>query len=182
MAINVLIVDDSTFICKRVREILEQPLPTGKQPFKVVGEAHNGLEAVRLAQALEPDVITMDIEMPLLDGISAVKRIMQTAPTPILMFSAMTQVGAQATLDALEAGAVDFLPKRLDDIDADRETAKKLLRRRVGTVALEAGRIKNRPRPAPAAAGEVKTARHVVATAAAPAVRPRLIVIAASTG
>ncbi|MGR9117022.1 MAG: protein-glutamate methylesterase/protein-glutamine glutaminase [Gammaproteobacteria bacterium] len=143
MTIKVLIVDDSSFICKRIKEILEQSIEeTGNQMFKVVGMAGNGLEAVRLAAALKPDVITMDIEMPVMDGIAAVKRIMREYPTPILMFSAMTHVGAKATLDALEAGAVDFLPKQLDDIDADRETAKRLLRRRVRMVALEAEKIK----------------------------------------
>ena len=144
MTIKVLIVDDSTFICKRIREILEQLLEgTGEPEFKVVGMAGNGLDAVRMTAALKPDVITMDIDMPVMDGIAAVRRIMQESPTPILMFSAMTHIGAKATLDALEAGAVDFLPKQLNEIDADRETAKRLLRRRVRMVALEAEKIKN---------------------------------------
>lgn len=143
MTINVLIVDDSTFICKKIKEILEQPLEgTDNQVFKVVGMAGNGMEAVRLAAALKPDVITMDVEMPVMDGIAAVRRIMKETPTPILMFSAMTHVGARATLDALDAGALDFLPKQLNDIDADREIAKRLLRRRVRMIALEAEKIK----------------------------------------
>ncbi|WP_445372422.1 protein-glutamate methylesterase/protein-glutamine glutaminase [Methylomonas sp. HW2-6] len=130
MAIRVLVVDDSHFICHRITEILEED-----QEFKVVGVAHDGRQAVDMAAALQPDVITMDVDMPVMDGISAVKRIMSTRPVPILMFSAMTQVGAKATLDALSAGAIDFLPKQLEDIDANRETARYLLRYRVRMVA-----------------------------------------------
>ncbi|MBD9354590.1 protein-glutamate methylesterase/protein-glutamine glutaminase [Methylomonas albis] len=139
MTIRVLIVDDSSFICKRIREILEED-----QEFKVIGVAHDGREAVELAASLQPDVITMDVEMPVMDGITAVKKIMGTRPCPILMFSAMTQVGAQATLDALNAGAVDFLPKQLEDIDANRETARYLLRYRVRMVASQAARMSSR--------------------------------------
>ncbi len=140
MTIRVLIVDDSSFICKRIRDILEED-----QEFKVVGMAHNGREGVELAAILKPDVITMDVEMPVMDGISAVKQIMATQPCPILMFSAMTQVGAQATLDALSAGAIDFLPKQLEDIDANRETARYLLRFRARMVAAQATRLSAKP-------------------------------------
>lgn len=131
--IRVLVVDDSAFICKRIREILQEDAE-----MQVVGIATNGIEAVRLAATLKPDVITMDVEMPVMDGITAVKKIMASTPTPILMFSATTHAGAQATLDALNAGAVDFLPKRLEEISGDRELAKQLLRRRVRMVALQA--------------------------------------------
>lgn len=137
MATRVLIVDDSNFICKRVQEILEEG-----QEFKVVGIAHNGRDAVDMAISLQPDVITMDVEMPIMDGITAVKKIMNTRPCPILMFSAMTQIGAQATLEALNAGAIDFLPKQLEDIHADRDTARYLLRYRVRMVAAQAAKLK----------------------------------------
>jgi two-component system chemotaxis response regulator CheB len=140
MTIRVLIVDDSSFICKRIREILEED-----QEFKVIGVAHDGREAVELAISLQPDVITMDVEMPVMDGITAVKQIMGTRPCPILMFSAMTQVGAQATLDALNAGAIDFLPKQLEDIDANRDTARYLLRYRVRMVASQTTRMSSHP-------------------------------------
>ncbi len=109
--------------------------------FSVVGVAYNGQQAVELAAALKPDVITMDVEMPVMDGITAVKKIMDSHPCPILMFSAMTHVGAKATLDALNAGAIDFLPKRLEDIDANREAAKSQLRYRVRIVASQAQRL-----------------------------------------
>lgn len=140
MTIRVLIVDDSRFICKRICEILEED-----SDFKVVGSASNGKQALLMAAQLEPDVITMDIEMPVMDGISAVKAIMAECPTAILMFSAATHAGAQATLDALSAGAIDFLPKQLDDIDGNREIAKRVLRRRVRIVALQSKRLKTNP-------------------------------------
>lgn len=141
MAVRVLIVDDSRFICKRIREILEE-----EPDFKVVGVASNGKQALEMAAQLEPDVITMDVEMPVMNGILAVKYIMAECPTAILMFSAATYAGAQATLDALSAGAIDFLPKTLDEIDGDREIAKRLLRHRVRIVALQAKRIKSKPK------------------------------------
>ncbi|HEY9044072.1 MAG TPA: chemotaxis response regulator protein-glutamate methylesterase, partial [Rheinheimera sp.] len=90
---------------------------------------------VEKALALKPDVITMDVEMPVLDGISAVREIMQQQRIPILMFSSLTHEGAKATLDALEAGAVDFLPKKFEDIARDKDEAGQLLRDRVRAVA-----------------------------------------------
>ena len=100
MVFKVLIVDDSTFYRRRVREILDED-----RELEVVGEARNGQEALTMLTKLSPDVVTMDVEMPVMDGISAVKAIMEKRPLPILMFSSLTHQGAQATLDALEAGA-----------------------------------------------------------------------------
>ena len=136
MPIRVLIVDDSKFICNRIQQILEE-----EPDFEIVAVAANGRQAVQMANRFKPDVITMDVEMPVMDGITAVKKIMAECPTAILMFSAATHAGAQATLDALNAGAIDFLPKQLDEIDDNREMAKRLLRRRVRIVALQAKRI-----------------------------------------
>jgi len=134
---RVLIVDDSAFICKRITEILE-----ANGDFNVVGIAKNGKEAIRMITLTEPDVVTMDVEMPVMDGITAVKQIMAEMPTPILMFSASTQIGAKSTLEALEAGAIDFLPKNLDEINGNHELARQILRQRVRNVALQATRIK----------------------------------------
>ncbi|MCW8900194.1 MAG: chemotaxis response regulator protein-glutamate methylesterase [Gammaproteobacteria bacterium] len=130
MTTRVLVVDDSGFFRRRVKEILEEdPLLT------VIGDAANGQEAIDKTIELKPDVITMDIEMPIMDGIKATQKIMQTNPTPIVMFSSLTTEGAKATLDALEAGALDFLPKRFEDISQDRDEAKKLLCQRVHAIA-----------------------------------------------
>ncbi|MAA62726.1 MAG: chemotaxis response regulator protein-glutamate methylesterase, partial [Idiomarina sp.] len=100
MTVKVLVVDDSAFFRRRVTEILED-----NTNIKVIGSANNGEEAVEQSRTLKPDVITMDIEMPVMNGIDAVKAIMSSNPCPILMFSSLTHEGATATLNALEAGA-----------------------------------------------------------------------------
>ncbi len=130
MVFKVLVVDDSTFYRRRVREILD-----GDRELEVVGEARNGQDALDKIETLKPDVITMDVEMPIMDGISAVKAIMDKRPIPILMFSSLTHHGAQATLDALEAGALDFLPKKFEDIAQDRKDASRLLCTKVRLIA-----------------------------------------------
>ncbi|MDN4503107.1 chemotaxis response regulator protein-glutamate methylesterase [Alteromonadaceae bacterium BrNp21-10] len=126
MPIRVLIVDDSTFFRRRVTDILELD-----PEIEVVGIAKNGQEAVEQVSILKPDVVTMDIEMPVMDGITAVKKIMASRPVAILMFSSLTHAGAQATFDAMEAGALDFLPKKFEDIARDRKEAVELLISRV---------------------------------------------------
>ena len=105
--VRVLIVDDSAFFRRRIREQLES-----SREIQIAGEATNGREAIEMSERLKPDLITMDVAMPEMDGISAVREIMRNKPTDILMISALTREGARATLDALEAGAVDFLPKQ----------------------------------------------------------------------
>jgi two-component system, chemotaxis family, protein-glutamate methylesterase/glutaminase len=130
MAIKVLVVDDSSFFRRRVSEIIN------KSPaLEVIGTANNGQEAIDMVTKLKPDVVTMDIEMPIMDGITAVKRIMASNPLPILMFSSLTHEGASATLDALEAGACDFVPKKFEDIARDKEEAIKLLQQRIQAIA-----------------------------------------------
>ncbi|GAA5213961.1 chemotaxis response regulator protein-glutamate methylesterase [Corallincola platygyrae] len=167
MAIKVLVVDDSSFFRRRVSEILEKD-----RGLQVVGSANNGKEAIAQVKKLKPDVITMDIEMPVMDGISAVKAIMAEDPTPILMFSSLTQEGAKATLDALDAGAMDFLPKKFEDIAKDRDEAAHLLQSRVTAL----GRRRAVRRAAPAAAPTRPTATRPLAnrlsSASATAAKP----------
>lgn len=130
MTVSVLVVDDSGFFRKRLTEIL-----TASGQIRVVGVASNGREGVELAESLRPDVITMDYEMPIMDGISAVREIMKRHPVPVLMFSSLTYEGARVTLDALEAGAVDFLPKNFEEIARDGSQLQKVLVDRVLDVA-----------------------------------------------
>jgi two-component system chemotaxis response regulator CheB len=106
MAVTVLIVDDSGFFRRRITELIEKD---GR--LKLVGTATNGREAVRMCTDLKPDVVSMDVEMPDMNGIEAVKLIMRDCPTAILMLSSLTRQGAQTTLKAIEAGASDFLMK-----------------------------------------------------------------------
>jgi len=108
--VRVLVVDDSVFFQRRIADILQRD-----SAIEVVGRAGDGVEAVAAACKLKPDVITMDVEMPVMDGISAVRRIMAESPTPIIMLSAFTKEGAKATLNALDAGALDFLSKQQID-------------------------------------------------------------------
>ncbi|MCC5880410.1 MAG: chemotaxis response regulator protein-glutamate methylesterase [Idiomarina sp.] len=141
MTVRVLVVDDSSFFRRRVSEIL-----AADPDIEVIGTAADGAIAVEQTKALRPDVITMDIEMPVLDGISAVRQIMASCPTPILMFSSLTHDGARATLDALEAGALDFLPKKFEDIARNRDEATHVLQQRVKAIGRK--RVQTQ-RPAP---------------------------------
>ena len=126
MAYKVLVVDDSSFFRRRVSDIINSD-----SNLTVIDVAVNGIEAVKKAKELKPDVITMDIEMPLLNGIEAVKQIMANSPTAILMFSSLTHQGAKATLEALDAGALDFLPKKFNEIAKSSSDAGSVLKQRV---------------------------------------------------
>ncbi len=104
--IKLLIVDDSIFMRQALSKIFSEP------DIEIVGLARNGREAVQMASELSPDVITMDIEMPVMNGLEALKEIMKTNPIPVLMVSTLTLDGAEATLEALSLGAVDFVTKK----------------------------------------------------------------------
>ncbi|TPG78722.1 protein-glutamate methylesterase/protein-glutamine glutaminase [Pseudomonas mandelii] len=147
MAVKVLVVDDSGFFRRRVSEIL-----SADPNIQVVGTATNGKEAIDQALALKPDVITMDYEMPMMDGITAVRHIMQRCPTPVLMFSSLTHEGARVTLDALDAGAVDFLPKNFEDISRNPEKVKQLLCEKILSISRSNRRANTYSTPAPVAA------------------------------
>ncbi|KRB05680.1 MULTISPECIES: protein-glutamate methylesterase/protein-glutamine glutaminase [Pseudomonas] len=147
MAVKVLVVDDSGFFRRRVSEIL-----SADSNIQVVGTATNGKEAIDQALALKPDVITMDYEMPMMDGITAVRHIMQRCPTPVLMFSSLTHEGARVTLDALDAGAVDFLPKNFEDISRNPEKVKQLLCEKILSISRSNRRVSTYSAPAPVAA------------------------------
>ncbi len=104
--IKILIADDSIFMRKLLSDLFEE------QPdFKVVGVAHNGKDAVEKTAQLSPDLLTMDVNMPVMDGLEALAIIMKEHPLPVVMISSMTKTGAEATLRALELGAVDFISK-----------------------------------------------------------------------
>lgn len=141
--LRVLVVDDSSFMRMVIRSVLE------KDPaIEVVGAAVDGVEGVEKALALKPDLITMDIEMPRLDGISALRQIMAKAPTRVLMVSTLTCEGAKATFDALDAGAIDYIPKNVtDSIDAQKAFKEELLRKVKGAGVSILGRAPATPAP-----------------------------------
>ncbi|WP_315337924.1 chemotaxis response regulator protein-glutamate methylesterase [Pseudomonas grimontii] len=170
MAVKVLVVDDSGFFRRRVSEIL-----SADPSIQVVGTATNGKEAIDQAIALKPDVITMDYEMPMMDGITAVRHIMQRCPTPVLMFSSLTHEGARVTLDALDAGAVDFLPKNFEDISRNPEKVKQLLCEKVHSISRSNRRSlfsAPAPAPAPVAAPAAPSSSSFGRPAPAPVARP----------
>src|SRR6202171_6022302 len=128
--IRVLIVDDSAFM----RQVLETILVTDEN-VQVVGHAKDGREAVRLSESLKPDVITMDINMPVMDGLQATAEIMTTNPRPIVVVSSESREGAASTLRALELGAIEFVAKPSSAIDLDMQSVKDDLLRKVRMAA-----------------------------------------------
>jgi two-component system chemotaxis response regulator CheB len=128
--IRVLIVDDSAFM----RKVLETILLSDDK-VQVVGHAKDGREAVRLAESLKPDVITMDINMPVMDGLQATAEIMTTNPRPIVVVSSESRQGAASTLRALELGAIEFVAKPSSGIDLDMHSVREDLLRKVRVAA-----------------------------------------------
>lgn len=128
--IKVLVVDDSSFMRKAITRMLESD-----GSIKVVGQARDGLEALELVEKLKPDVITLDVEMPRMDGIETLKRIMESFPTPVIMFSALTKEGAEVTLKALELGAVDFIAKDFSNVSISIHSKENELITKVKSVA-----------------------------------------------
>ena len=169
MTVKVLIVDDSAFFRRRLTEIIN-----ADPRLEVVASAKDGMEAVEYVTRYRPDVVTMDLEMPVLDGIGAVKKIMRRRPTPVLMLSTWTTDGAKATLDALDAGAMDFLPKRFEELAQDRSSARQKLCDRINFLATHSQPCKPLQPPPPSS----------TATSAVPLEKKKieLVVIGTSTG
>jgi two-component system chemotaxis response regulator CheB len=176
--VRVLVVDDSAFFRRRLTEAL-----AADPAIQVVGSARDGREAVARVTELRPDVVTMDVEMPVMDGITAVRQIMTTVPTAVLMISAATQEGARATVEALEAGALDFIPKPGDLGDPRFADAVRRLRERVRLLGWSSrARLlpAASPRPLPAQMPASVAARGPASEALAQ--RFRLVVLGTSTG
>jgi two-component system chemotaxis response regulator CheB len=180
--IRVLIVDDSAFM----RKVLETILITDEN-VQVVGHAKDGREAVRLSESLKPDVITMDINMPVMDGLQATAEIMTTNPRPIVVVSSESRQGAASTLRALELGAIEFVAKPSSGIDLDMHSVREDLLRKV-RVASKVRVVRSASRIASAI---TNSGGKAVAPPPAPASRPAsaandqrfpVVVLAASTG
>lgn len=136
--INVVVVDDSAFMRKAISTMLQ------KDPgIKVVATARDGEEGLKLIRKHNPDVVTLDIEMPKMDGLTALRHIMMEMPRPVLMVSSLTTEGAEATLKAMDLGAIDFIPKQLSKVSLDIVKIENDLISKVKTVA----RRKMRPVP-----------------------------------
>lgn len=175
-ALRVLVVDDQRFMCIALRQIIE-----ADGDMRVVGEARNGEEACAMARDLQPDVVTMDIEMPVMDGISATRRILaERRPAPvIIMVSSYTQAGAAATVEALRLGAADFISKSSAFTANDLGHIDSELRGKIRACAESRRRLPAFPQVARQIPDAVDDAPPSSRDAAAPA---DLIAIAASTG
>src|SRR6202163_2220148 len=127
---RVLVVDDSAFM----RKVLENIFNADSQ-LQVVGHAKDGREAIALAESLKPDVITMDLNMPHMDGLQDTAQIMTSNPRPIVIVSSESREGAASTLKALELGAIEFVTKPNSGIDLDMQSVKEELLRKVRIAA-----------------------------------------------
>jgi len=128
--IKLLVVDDSLLMQKVLTDLLQ-----ADKQISVVGTARDGEEALSKIASLQPDVVTMDIEMPKMNGLTAVRRIMKTNPVPVVMISALTQREAQLTLKALEYGAVDYVPKPSGQISLNMDAVRDELISKIKTAA-----------------------------------------------
>jgi two-component system chemotaxis response regulator CheB len=169
--IRVLVVDDSLFM----RAAIAKTLAHG--PFDVVGQAKNGREALDLAVKLQPDVITMDFNMPGMNGAETVRALMQQRPTPVVMFSAHTRQGAKETFDALAAGAVDFVTKPAGEVSVDLSKISDELMRKLVAAAAARPRATALPSPPSRPSGPITIPRTTLTGGL-----PRLCCIAISTG
>jgi len=168
--VRVLICDDSLFM----RAAIAKTLATG--PFEVVGQAKDGNDALAQIPKLQPDVVTMDFNMPGMNGAETVRAIMAARPTPVVMFSAHTKQGAKETFDALAAGAVDFVTKPAGEVSVDLSKIADELTRKLIAASVA------RPRAAAPVMASRPSGQLGIPRSTLPGGLPRLCVIAVSTG
>lgn len=167
--IRVLVADDSAFMRTALTRMIESDAQ-----LKVVGAAHNGVETLQMAAALHPDVITLDVEMPRMNGLETLQRLMEENPVPVIMVSSLTQAGAEATLEAFDLGAVDCLPKQLSYASLDIIKIREQLIAKIKAAAGSRPRRAKRPDSQPPVARKLEAMRGVPA--------PSVIAIGTSTG
>lgn len=170
MTVKVLVVDDSALVRSLLAEIIRSD-----PGLQLVGAAPDAYVARDMVKQFSPDVITLDIEMPRMDGLSFLEKLMAARPTPVLMISTLTEAGAEATLQALELGAVDFIPKPKLSIAAGIQAYRELILEKLHQVARVRVVGTRKKTSAPVAAGEKLAPRRLMGT-------EKLIAIGASTG
>lgn len=166
--IRVLVVDDSSFMRKAIKAMLEED-----PAIRVIGTARDGVEAVEKVEELNPDVVTLDIEMPRMNGLEALGVMMKRHPLPVIVVSSLTEEGAKVTFEALDLGACDYIPKHLDDLAVNILRIKGELIAKVKAVAGK--RVKRRPGIPPVRMVVKKADRFV-------SQRTGVVAIGASTG
>jgi two-component system chemotaxis response regulator CheB len=167
--VRVVVVDDSLFMRAAIKKILESD-----PRFEVCGVAKDGAEAVDRVVDLKPDVVTMDFNMPRMDGAEAVRTIMKKRPTPVVMLSAHTKEGAKETFEALAAGAIDFLTKPSGEVSADFQNIGPQLIEKVMAASTAVPRSFAAPLPSPR--------RGAAAFATWPPSGPKVVILGISTG
>jgi two-component system chemotaxis response regulator CheB len=173
---RVLIVDDSAFM----RKVLEEIIRTDPK-MEVVGQAKDGREALAMLVSLQPDVLTMDINMPRMDGLEATELIMTQNPRPIVIVSSESRHGASSALRALELGAIDFVAKPSSGIDLDMKNVRDELLRKL-KMAAKVRVVRTAARHDPTASAPPRAHAESAKEAASADARFPLVVIAASTG
>lgn len=149
--IRAVVIDDSAFMRKSISIMLESD-----SDIEVVGTARDGLEGFNLVKSINPDIVTLDIEMPRMDGLTALKKIMAECPTSVIMVSSLTTEGAEATIKALELGAVDFIPKELSYVSINIIKIKDELVRKIKEIVRQKA-VQMRLKRIQSLAGEQKT-------------------------
>jgi two-component system, chemotaxis family, protein-glutamate methylesterase/glutaminase len=163
--IRTLVVDDSFFMRKLISDMLNSD-----PSIEVIGTAKEGIEAIKKVKKEKPDVVTLDVLMPGLDGLATLKRIMAESPTPVIMLSAFTKKGADITLDCLHAGAVSFILKPSGELSLDIDKIREMLLEEIKTSAYaNVKKIKALP--------EKKPIQHLNKPC-----KEKIVVIGASTG
>ncbi|KPK35455.1 MAG: chemotaxis protein CheY [Nitrospira bacterium SG8_35_1] len=151
--VNVLVVDDSAFM----RNALTTMIMSDPE-IRVIGVARDGKEAIAKVAELKPDIVTMDVEMPRMDGIEALRQIMTDNPVPVLMVSSLTTDGAKATLDAIDLGAVDFIPKNLSELSTNIVNIKNMLIEKIKGIGKKGLVLRKRTRTLPSKKPEMPKA------------------------
>jgi len=180
--IAVLVADDSAFMRKVVSDLIEVD-----PEIIVVGTARNGSDCIQKARSLRPDVITLDVEMPVMDGLAALPTLATELGIPVVMLSSLTQAGADVTIRALSLGAVDFVPKPSGAISLDIATVRDDLVRKIkAAAAISAGRVRALARdlraPAPSPARTQAPSPMPTRPSTARAAARKVVVIGTSTG
>lgn len=176
--IKVLIVDDSAFMRKAIAMLLEK-----NSGIQVVGAARNGQEGLDMVAKLDPDVVTLDIEMPVMDGLTALQRIMKDYPRPVIMVSSLTREGAEETLKAMDYGAMDFVPKPQSTVSLDIINLESDLQNKIMAVSKRKGILARVPiRPSSISAAPAPPASRAVVRPAGKRLMKDVVAIGVSTG